>query len=81
MRHCVSIFMLSLIVLGGCGQSAKEKYDAAVRELEQAQRGWITRGPRMMPRGRPRQTPCAARLPARRRRNRQVSPCRDWETC
>lgn len=37
MRYCVSVLMLSLIVLSGCGQSAKEKYDAAVRELEQAQ--------------------------------------------
>src|SRR3954471_17982386 len=32
-----SILLLLLTVIGGCGPSAKEKYDAAVQEVDRAQ--------------------------------------------
>lgn len=37
MSRYVSILMVSLLLLSGCGPSAQEKYDEAVREVERAQ--------------------------------------------
>src|SRR4051812_8959101 len=36
LRH-LPLLLLLLIVVGGCGPSAKEKYDAAVQEVDRAQ--------------------------------------------
>lgn len=37
MRRHLSILLLLLAVVGGCGPSAKEKYDAAAQEVDRAQ--------------------------------------------
>src|SRR6476620_3558283 len=37
MHRSPVLFVLSIVLISGCGESPQQKYDAAVRELERAQ--------------------------------------------